>query len=179
MSPSTTFRQWTILVALTILILTAFGCASPSNKKDLQASDEQEYIDLKLGFSLVVPSSWERVRVPVSSPLHRPNAVEWLIPNSGDPESDLQVSRITVPLQEYLSILNKGGLKLTEEMAKKTEHPAGPALRWEIEDNPEKIILLSIEGPKRRYIITCRIAAINYSQLIPSIEKVISSFTIL
>ena len=57
--------------------------------------------------------------------------------------------------------------------------PAGSALRWELEDKQENIILITIEGAERRHIITARVAKMNYDQLLKTIERVINSFLIL
>ena len=180
MTFSINLRQSISLSALTVVALAVLGCASATNKKQLPSIAEEAYIDLKQGFSLVVPATWERERIPVSSPRHRPNTVEWLITSTSGPQAIFQVSvQNSLPLQEYLTNLDNGRFKLTKEMSKSLQHPAGPALRWESEDNRDKIILLIIEGPKRSYIITGKIAAVNYDQVLPTLEKVISSFSIL
>jgi hypothetical protein len=177
---SQNFRRGFPLSALLLLCLVALGCAFPFSKKQSSAVIEEAYIDLKQGFSLVIPAIWTRERIPVSSPRYNPNTVEWLINSTDGYEGTFQISvQSAIPLQQYLSNLENEHLKLTENMSENMIHPAGPALRWELEDKQESIILITIEGSERRHIITARVAKMNYSQLRKSIERVINSFLIL
>ena len=168
------------LAALLLLTLVTFGCAFPSSKKPSTAVIEEAYIDLKQGYSLVIPAIWTRERIPVSSPRYKSDTVEWRINSTNGPEGTFQISvQIATPLQKYLTNLENEHLKLTKDISENMLHPAGPALRWKIDDKLEKIILITIEGSERRYIITARIAKKNYNQLVKTIEKVIGSFSIL
>ncbi len=180
MTYSQNFRRKLPLSALLFLCLIALGCAFPSSKKQSSAVIEEAYIDLKRGFSLVIPAIWTRKRIPVSSPRYSPNTVEWLINSTNKYEGTFQISvKSTIPLQQYLSNLENEHLRITEEMSEDMIHPAGPALRWELEDKQENIILIIIEGSERRHIITVRVTNMNYDQLHKTIERVINSFLIL
>ena len=174
--------RWTTLLLVSFLALSICSCASSMNKEQSSTTDEEAYIDLKQGFSLVVPSTWKRVRIPVSSPRHQPNAVEWLIFGLDDSNSFL-VKTISlkdpVPPEEYLSTLREERFNLVEDSPQNILHPAGPAARWECQDEIGNIILLSIEGPGHIFIITGKVAAENSKQLLPTVEKVIASFSIL
>ncbi len=180
MTYSQNFRRRFPLSALLFLCLVSLGCAFASTEKQSSAVIEEAYIDLKQGFSLVIPAIWTRERIPVSSPRHNPDTVEWLVNSTNGYEGTFQVSvQNTIPLQQYLSNLENEHLKITEEMSENIIHPAGPALRWELEDNQESIILIIIEGSERRYIITARVTSVNYDRLLKTIERVINSFLIL
>jgi hypothetical protein len=182
MTPSSRFRHWAGLLALTLFVLALFGCASP-NSKHSSIMDEEVYIDLKQGFSLVVPSNWQRNRIPVSSPRHRPETVEWRITEANTQIGTFQVTTIN---PENLRIPPKPtaspdirSAALAKVEPRDIEHPAGPALRWESKDKFENIIRLSIKGSRLGYIITCNITESEFAQLSPTVEKVILSFSIL
>lgn len=172
-------RGFSLSTSLLFLLIT-FGCSFPSSKNQSTAVIEEAYIDLKQGFSLVIPAIWTRERIPVSSPRYSPDTVEWQISSINGPEGTFQIRvQSAVPLLEYLTNLENEHLKLTEEMSENILHPAGPALRWEIEDKLEIVIMITIEGPDLRHIITARMTKKNDGQLIKTIEKVIASFAIL
>ena len=168
------------LFACVIIITTTLGCASPGNKKTSSGLDEEAYIDFKQGFSLVVPSAWKRQRIPVSSPQYQTNTVKWLINNSGAAKDDFQVSiQDTFSLHEYVAKLDNDPFRLNGKISKSIQHSVGQVLRWESEDNLEKIILLAIMSQNRTYVITSKIALTRSEKLLPTIEKVFSSFAIL
>ncbi len=180
MTYSQNFRRRFPLSALLFLCLVTLGCAFPSSKKQSSVVIEEAYIDLKHGFSLVIPAIWTRERIPVSSPRYSPDTVEWLVNSTDGYEGTFQISvQSAIPLQQYLSNPENVHLKITAEMSENMIHPAGPVLRWELEDKQETIILIIIEGSERRHIITARVATMNYDQLLKTIERVINSFLIL
>ncbi len=176
------FYRGTTLLLIIFCILSICGCASSMSKEQSSAADEEVYIDLKQGFSVVVPSAWKRERLPVSSPRHQPNIVEWRT-SSKDGSNTFKVKTISlkapVSREEYLSTREEERFKLVEDTPQSILHPAGPAARWECEDEIGNIILLTIEGPEYIYILTGKVAAENSAQILPTVEKVISSFSIL
>lgn len=176
-------KSWYIFFMLVLLPLVTSGCASPAGNNQPSEIAEVAYIDLKLGFSLVVPSSWKRQRHPVSSPLHRPNAVEWLTENTNAPnetQGSLLVSLLTPDSpQDYLAKVKEEQPTIADVLPENIHHPAGPTLRWVSEENLISFMLLSIQGQKRSYFITYKTATANYPQNLSTIEKIIASFTIL
>lgn len=182
MTPPTKLHPWLCLFALVVLCLTTSSCAAPAGTQSSSTVDEEVYIDLKQGFSLVIPSTWERERIPVSSPRHRQDTVEWRITSSQVQVGTLQVttaSRMPGPLQEQLASFHSEPPLFAKEGLEGIQHPAGPAFRGEGQSNLENIISLAIQGASRTYFITGRIAAADFVQVLPTLEKVILSFSIL
>ncbi len=176
------FRLW-IFFILTSLSLSLLGCASPKSGKDLPLVEEEAYIDLKRNFSLVVPTSWERVKLPVAHPAYRADTVTWQIPGNQNPTGTLRIRilprQAKGPLQEKLALFLNGEKELLHSNALSFQHPAGPALRLNGLDQSGPLIYLVIGHPKQSFILAFNLSASEYERILPTIEKIILSFTII
>lgn len=176
-------RWWKLLLVLAASSLVLYGCAASGVDQDnLQASDEEAYIDLKHSFTLVVPTSWELVKIPVFSPNYRSDSVNWRILSSGTKYGTLQIRvspATTAPLrQQFLAFLN-GDFHSGSDKIEKFDHPAGKALRVDTDKDGMHLIRLAIAGKKRIFFLFFRLAPAEVQSLRPSIEKTIRSFAIL
>ncbi len=172
------------LLGLLLLLLTAVSCASPQKDgKRLASVDEEAYIDLKHGFSIVVPTSWQRERIPVSSPRYRSDTVIWQIGGQKGSKDSLQIKSVPTPtaadLRKVLTafILSRDD-KTTEEI-QEFKHPAGTALKTTGTVAAGGTTYFAFEGHRRIFLISFKIAGNDDEQLLPTIEKVILSFSIL
>lgn len=70
-----------LLFTIGSLLLVNFGCAKKTEQDEIKIPAENLYIDAKLGFTIQHPLSWDRIKVPVSSPSFRRDSVIWDIPD--------------------------------------------------------------------------------------------------
>lgn len=172
------------LISLAIVVIVLSGCASPNAKgKHSRIVDEEVYIDFKHRFSMVLPVTWQRAKTPVSLPAYHPDTVQWIISEADDRIGSLQVitqsPSIKPTLQESLSAFLNSQAKLIERETEAFQHPAGSALRLNGKDSFGNVIYLPIKGLDQTYIIAFKIKETDYEQLLPMIEKIILSFSIL
>lgn len=166
------------LVILLFSLLFLTGCASKSTTTGEPGQQKEEaYIDLKLSFSLVVPSSWKRLQIPVSSPAFRPNMVRWEIPGAKENDNRMQVWYYPgETAQDALAETLSEALELTQSQLKTVRYPFGSALRLEGENTQRKVLYIASHTPRHTHILAFRIDPAEYARLEPQIENVISSF---
>ncbi len=172
------------LLAAIFLLATVCGCASPSNNSAaIIAADEQVYIDLKQGFALVIPATWKREKIPVSSPQYRSDTVNWILFSGKSKIGTLQIRALGHPdqssPQDYLCDFLNEQNELHHSETIELEHSAGQVLRLNGEETDYRVIYLVIEGEKLSYLAAFKISAKAHDDLLPSVEKVIKSFSIL
>ncbi len=171
-----------ILLIIVVLCMITFGCASRDSKKGAISTAEEAYIDLKQGFSIVIPSTWQRMRIPVSSPDHRSNVVSWQITSQNKQSGLLQV--ITAPRmqkEQYQIFLSShlGDFYPSNMTADSSRESENGTFHGEVDNGLGKIIFLSTEGSQRTYLVTFNIPKPEYTRLLPIISKVFSSVSIL
>jgi hypothetical protein len=168
---------------LILALLTTAGCLGPKGEETAISADEEVYIDLKLGFSVVVPVSWLRQKLPVSAPGYKSDTVEWEIPGPVKDKNTLRIKAL-----EHLKLpitpesLNNLIPPHTEGITKPPlnfEHPAGQALRVEWRRQAQRLISLIIVGPDRSYLLSITLDETEYDQFLPAVEKTLLSFSIL
>ncbi|MCF6179600.1 MAG: hypothetical protein L3J63_09475 [Geopsychrobacter sp.] len=176
-------KRWHSTFIIVALSLTLCACSTTKATETASVGAEVAYIDLRQELSLVIPVSWQRKHIPVSSPKYHPDVVQWLIPGSNGGENSLSIK--TLP-ETDLSILQQTLLNQGRETGDeipdtpfKFEHPAGTALRLNLSTDANQSILLAIMGRQHSYLLNFKLTKEDYTQLLPSIEKIILKFVIL
>lgn len=169
---------------LVLLCLTLIGCATPHAADEPSVTvDEQAYLDFKLGFTLVVPVTWKREKIPVSSPLYRSDTVSWAIASSRKRIGQLRLQTLNetseLSHRETLSTFLNDQNELLHSNILEFDHPAGHALRLDGWNATNKVIYLIIKDKQNIYILAVEFAKEHGPEIIPLVENVFSSFSIL
>lgn len=167
------------LVLSILVTLYLAGCAAPNRSEDARSlANEEAYIDMKRSFSLVLPSDWIRVRIPVSSPRYRADSVSWQLPGTQASDNSLQISRQHLsPNESILAGFLSTQPELNESATLSFEHPAGKALRLDGRDALKKVIYTVIQGNEKSYLLAFRVEEKDYTRLAQAINRVILSFS--
>jgi len=174
-------KQYSVLILVLFLTLLT-GCLGSKGKYS-DSADEEAYIDLKHGFSLVIPVTWRREQLPVSSSKYKADTVVWDIKGMSGRDTRLSIKtyeQSKSPITpEDLTALIQSRPDATAGVPFNFKHPAGQAIRVEETTPTGKLIMLAISTSLQAFLLSIEIPEADYDRLLPKIEKTILSFTIL
>ena len=167
---------------LTIWISILGGCAPKGPDANVPESREQAYINLKLGFSVVVPIEWQRKKYPVSSTNYRPGRVTWNMVAQKGPGGTLSVEVIqnakeSSPTDILCAFLDERK-ELVQSKLSPVLFPQAEALRLDGKNQENWVIYQVIKKAERAFIIAIEISP-EPAEKGSYLETIIKSFKIL
>lgn len=141
---------------------------------------EELYIDAKLGFTIIRPLVWEKIKVPVSSPSYRQNLIRWNIPDKNETGTmSVNVFPMLSPSEEVTELLDKyleSQPRHSENEAKSIPHAAGDALATTIEYHERTERLFAINGHRNAYILSFSVRTEMFDEQSSLFEKIAETF---
>ena len=162
------------------LLLSGAACVKRSTQETESHPEEQLYFDAKLGFTLLHPLSWERLRVPVSSPEFRENSVNWKIPTVGG-SGRMQVlaypalansADLPTLLEQFLA----GSPEFSREEPEELQLAGGEALAITVRRPTYSQRLFAIHGARRAYLLSFQGSTDNFAEQLPRFNRIAESF---
>lgn len=140
---------------------------------------EELYIDAKLGFTVIHPLLWEKIKVPVSSPSYRRDLIRWDIPDENETGtmsvnvfstlgSSVEVSEL---LEQYLEDKPEHSRNKTESV----QHAAGDAVATTIKHHEYTERLFAIIGQHNAYILSFSVRTETFDEQSSLFERIAES----
>lgn len=169
-----------------LFTLGCTGCMHKPAPEEESTPGEELYIDAKLGFTVIHPLPWERIKVPVSSPSYRQDSVSWDIPAEDETGSMLiriypgLTSAAELPdlLVQFIAGKPKhsgGGVEPLQE-TDSFLHAAGEAVATTISYQEYTERLFAIHGSQNTYILSFSIRTAIFEDQSPLFERIAESF---
>lgn len=149
------------LLALTLAVLlstSGAGCLRGPDRDDNKIPREERYIDAVLGFSVIHPLTWERIKTPVAVPEFSTTSVRWRIPAENKPGTML-VRVYPAPagpgaLRKLLEQVLEGKAASAGAEIAAYQHAVGEAVTTTIHGQQSSERLFAIKGAQNAYLLS-------------------------
>lgn len=179
MNRSLTFPFLSLLFGL-LMTLACTGCMGKTSPAEESILEEELYIDAKMGFTVLHPLPWERLKIPVSSPSYRQDSVAWEIPDEEEPGRMLIRTYPILATAAELPDLPKSFLENKQEHSSgETEsfiHAAGEAVAVTVNFLNHTERVYAIQGKKQAYILSFYLNTVNFAEQSSLFERISKSF---
>ena len=147
-----------VLTLAVLLIVSGTGCLHGPDRDEKQIPREERYIDAMLGFSVIHPLTWERIKTPVAVPEFSDRSISWRIPAENSPGTML-VRVYPAPagpdaLQKLLAQILEGKTVSAGAEIAAYQHAVGAALTTTIHDQQSSERLFAIKGTHNAYLLS-------------------------